>query len=147
MDAEANKATWLGVTLMMVAVLVTAISVTLVFGRGFANTWVKNFSSMVGLRGSEIARLDGTVTKQSAASAQLLLSENFADIDFDTSKVCVVLRGDTMHTDLSDIRAVAHGDVILEVKKVVSTYVVNIHRHDCEYWKIGSACNCDSKKR
>lgn len=147
MDAEANKATWLGVTLMMVAVLVTAISVTLVFGRGFANTWVKNFSNMVGLRGSEIARLDGTVTKQSAASAQLLLSENFVDIDFENSRVCVKLRGDTTFTDLSDIRAVAHGDVILEVKRSVSTYIVNIHRHDCNYWKIGWQCNCDSKTR
>lgn len=147
MENEANKATWLGVTLTIFVVLVAAISVTMVMGRNFGNQYIDKLARVVGISSGELTRLDGTITKQSAASVQLLLSENFSIIDFDESKVSVMLRGDSSFTDLSDIRANAHGDCILEVKKQAGTYIVNVHRHSCNIWKIDGSCSCNSKVR
>ena len=143
MDAEANKSIWFGVTLTVVVLLIGAISMTMVLGRNAANRTLDAFTEWVGLSNNELKYMNDTVTRQSAATVQMLICTN-RPIMHVNSETHVILRGDTIKTDLLDISTNAHGDVILEVHYYDGAYWVKIHEHDCNIEKINGVCNCAS---
>ena len=144
MDQEVNRATWIGVVMVVLVTLAAVVAFTLVQGRGMMNSMVDKFSIMLGLKGGTIQVLEDTVTPMSAASAQLLIAENTEYIDMDESKMKNFLYGDTTLTDLGNVTTRAHGDVILEVDRLTSgRFKVLVHRYNCAIKEIGGSCTCN----
>lgn len=147
MDQEVNKATWLGVTLTLIVTLMVAVAITMQIGRGAANKATDGIALYLGLKGGSLKVMEDTITPMSAASAQLMILENREYIVFEESKMSNKLYGDANVTNLSEISSVAHGDVILEIGRVVQgRYKVIVHRYDCAIKNFGGTCNCSPAK-
>lgn len=145
MDQEVNRATYLGVAMVVVVTLAAAVALTLTLGRGMMNNFTEKLAELLGLKGGTIKIMEDTITPMSAASAQLYIAENLDYIDLDESKMKVVLYGDpaSVRTDLGLITTKAKGDVLLEVRRLTSgRYYVYVHRYNCNLAQFGGTCNC-----
>ena len=58
MDQEVNRATWIGVVMVVLVTLAVVVAFTLVQGRGMMNSMVDKFSVMLGIKGGTIQVLE-----------------------------------------------------------------------------------------
>lgn len=144
MENETSKSVWLAVTMVIITLVVAAISFTLILGRDLANGFTSRLEAVLGVRSTDMPELEGQIKVTSAANAQMLVSLNSGYIDKDNSKLKVVLHGDGAHTNLGDITTIAHGNVIMEVRKEGGLYKVILHRDNCNIGKLHGTCNCNS---
>ncbi len=145
MDENVNRATYIGVALTVIVTLATAVALTLTLGRGMLNDFTESMIDVLGIRGGTVKSIDDEIISMSAASAQLLVAQNYSNIDLDESELKVKLYGDSELTDLGLITTRAHGDVLVEVRKITSgRYKVKIHSYDCNIRKFDGTCNCSS---
>ena len=149
MEGEAAKSTWLAVIMVVTVMLAVAVASTMVIGRRIMNSSVDTVADYMGIRSGGLKVLEDTITKMSAASAQLIISENSDYIDWEESKLKNYLYGKTSRTDLSKINETTTGDVYLEVRRSDSNglFVVTIHRYNCNVGNLGATgangtCNC-----